>query len=555
MFFILLKRKLLGVKNVLSGITFWKAAKNSIFLFAGLLLLLSLYFTFYKLLKYLDGVELIGTMLIWKLTSIVFLMSFSMIVISSIIISMTTLYYSFDLKFLFSTPLNSRTLFMDKAADTVLYSSWTLVLALMPYIAALIYVKKLGPAFFFSYLLLLAPFIMMAAAFGLIFSLLVMYLFPSSRTRDITWLMGSLSIALVYVAFRFSKPEKLIRPDTLEIVAQYINYLQSPTVEYLPSWWLTKAMMAFSGGHYVVFLQYAGWLFLACLALYSFLYFLSGRLYPAGFSGAQNTPKFSGGRTQSFENRLLPAYPGLRGFLLVFLKERRNFSRDVRYWSQIILIIALIFVYLFSIKNLPLDTAEMKSFVSFLNIGIVGFVLSAICLRFIFPSLSLEGNTFWLLKSSPLSMESVFNSKLVFYSAPLTAMGFLLISFSNYLLSADLFISSVSIFTIIVMSFVMSAMGMGFGGAFPDFKVENIHQIESSYGGFVFMASAMGYVALTIGIFAWPVQMHFMSRFNSAYPFEWRWFYFCVAVFLALSFFAALVPWKIGLKNMEKYEI
>jgi len=58
-------------------------------------------------------------MLSWKLTSMVLLMTFSMVIVSSIIISMSTLYYSFDLKFLFSCPLDLRSIFMDKALETV----------------------------------------------------------------------------------------------------------------------------------------------------------------------------------------------------------------------------------------------------------------------------------------------------------------------------------------------------------------------------------------------------------------------------------------------------
>ena len=46
-----------------------------------------------------------------------------------------------------------------------------------------------------------------------------MYLFPSSKTRDVVWVLSSLSMALVYVLVRFSQPERLIRPDMLKLVA------------------------------------------------------------------------------------------------------------------------------------------------------------------------------------------------------------------------------------------------------------------------------------------------------------------------------------------------
>ena len=98
---ILLKRKFICAGNSINALRGWKLAKNLLFLGVGLLMLSIMYAGFWRLLKYLEAVQLIGPMLSWKLTSMVLLMTFSMIIVSSIIISMTTLYYSSDLKFLF----------------------------------------------------------------------------------------------------------------------------------------------------------------------------------------------------------------------------------------------------------------------------------------------------------------------------------------------------------------------------------------------------------------------------------------------------------------------
>jgi len=552
---VLLARKVLTAANTLKGLRGWKLAKNLLFAGAGLLMLWALYSAFWRLLTYLDGVELIGPMLSWKLTSMVLLMTFSMVIVSSIIISMTTLYYSFDLKFLFSTPLDLRSIFMDKALETVFYSSWTLVLAILPYIIALGRVKALGAGFYLAYGFLMVPFVMLAGVFGIFFSMLVMYAFPSSKTRDITWLLGSLSVSFVYVVFRFSKPEKLLRPDSLEIVAQYIQYLQSPTAPYMPSWWVTKAMVAYSAGHWRAFAVNSGVLCLAAAALYALLYYVSGRLYMRGFSGAQSSPRFKGGRNPLPEQRLAAAFPALRSYFTLYWKDRLMLGRDARYWSQIILIAALIAVYLFSIRQLPLDTADLKSMVSFLNVGVAGFVMAAIGLRFTFPAVSLEGNSYWLLKTAPITTASVMREKLTVSLLPAVFIGLVLITVSNYLLHADLFISVLSTFTIGVVAVVITVMGIGFGALFPDFNVENIHQLESSYGGFLYMACAMGYLSLVVGVEAWPVQMHFAERLGRHAPWNMRGVAVCALAFAALNFAVAYLPWKLGLRNLEKYEI
>ncbi|OGR61831.1 MAG: hypothetical protein A2X31_01460 [Elusimicrobia bacterium GWB2_63_22] len=552
---VLVIRKVRTFRNTLASLRGWRLIKNLMFSGVGLLMLTALYAGFWRLLNYLEGVELIGPMLSWKLTSMVLLMTFSMIIVSSIIISMTTLYYSFDLKFLFSCPLNLRAVFMDKALETVFYSSWTLVLAILPYIIALGRLKALGGGFYLAYAFLMVPFVMLAGAFGIFFSMIVMYLFPSSKTRDITWLLGSLSVAFVYVVFRFSKPEALLRPDSLEVVAQYINYLQSPTAPYMPSWWVTKAMVAYSAGHWGAFAYAGGVLCGSVAALYGLIWFLSGRLYMRGFSGAQGAARFKGRRDLLPEQRLAARYPALRESLTMYWKDRLMLLRDARYWSQIILIGALIAVYLFSIRQLPLDTPDLKSLVSFLNVGVAGFVMAAIGLRFTFPAVSLEGNSYWLLRSSPVTVASVMREKLLVSLVPSVLVGFLLISVSNYMLGADLFISVLSTLTIVLAAVVITVMGIGFGALFPDFNVENIHQLESSYGGFLYMACAMGYLSLLVAAEAWPVQMHFAERFGRANPWDLRGLGVSAAVFLLLNFAAAYIPWKAGLKNLERHEI
>ena len=555
MLILLLKRKALTIRNSLCSLRGWKLKKNLIFTCAGLLMLTALYDGFWRLLSYLEGVQLIGPMLSWKLTSMVLLMTFSMVIVSSIIISMTTLYYSRDLKFLFSAPLDLRALFMDKALETVFYSSWTLALAILPYIAALGRVKGLGFGFYPAYALLITPFVMLAGAVGIIFSMLVMYLFPSSKTRDITWLLGSLSLAFVYVAFRFSKPEQLLRPDSLQVVAQYIQYLQSPTAPYMPSWWVTKAMVAYSAGHWGSFFFSAAVLFLAAAAVYTAIYHMAGRFYMRGFSGAQSSPRFRGKRIDFPEQKLAVKYAAFKPLLTMYWKDRLMLLRDARYWSQIILIAALIVVYLFSIRQLPLDTPELKSLVSFLNVGVAGFVVSAIGLRFTFPAISLEGNCYWLLKSAPLGTAAVMWEKLVVSAVPSLLIGLVLITVSNRLLHADFFISVLSTCTIAAAAVVISFMGIGLGASFPDFDVENIHQLESSYGGFIYMACSMGYLALAVGLEAWPVQMHFAERLGRAGAWDMRAVALCSVSFLLLNLAAVIIPWRIGCSSLERYEI
>ncbi len=551
--FLIIKYKAKSWINKISNLKGWRLFKTIIFTSTSIFLLIILYLSFVRVIKYLNGIELIGELLIWKLTAMVFVISFSMIVVSSLIISMTTLFYSYDLKFLFSLPIKEENIFTEKMIATVFYSSWSLMVIILPYIFAVVKVKKLGFDFIASFLILSLPYAFLASIVGIIFSLVLMYLFPNSKTRDIIWIISSLSFALLYVALRFSKPEKLLRPDMLGVIANYLSYLQTPTAPYLPSWWFTKALISISNSNYKTFIIYSFLLFITSLILYFLLKILSRKTYFYAFSGAQSSnQKIYKSKDGIFFNIFKKIFNS--EIYVILFKEKLNLLRDVRYISQIILIIALSSVYIFSIKSLPLDNYEAKNFVSFLNIIVSGFVVSAISLRFVFTSISSEGKEWWIIKSSPVSMKNFLLSKLFFYYIPMLIFSLTLVVISNYYLEVDKFMFRLSTFISVIMSFVISTLAIGFGAIFPDFRIENIHQVESSYGGFLFMAFSFFYCVFTGIIFSTPVKSYFLSIYNPNYSFEKETLYLAIIIFIVISFLTSYFIFKKGIKNLENFE-
>src|SRR5690606_19932470 len=91
------------------------------------------------------------------------------------------------------------------------------------------------------------------------------------------------------------------------------------------------------------------------------------------------------------------------------VKEIRTFFRDTTQWSQLILLAVLLVVYIYNVKVLPLWTGEEDGFflvhvIAVLNLRLAACVLAAIAARVLFPAVSLEGRSMWLLRSSPLDM-------------------------------------------------------------------------------------------------------------------------------------------------------
>jgi ABC-2 type transport system permease protein len=550
---LLLWRRYRGLANTLTHLSPYELARDGAFSLAGLGLLIGIYAIFHRLLAYLSTIELIGQLLLWKLTALLMLATFAMVSISSLLTSLTTLYGSSDLRFLMNAPLSARTVFWEKSWESLFFCSWMIGLVVVPYVLALVRVNGYGPGFFLTFTLLMIPFLALAGCVGIAFTLLLLYLFPSSRTRDAIWALACFLLIVLYGLLRYAQPERLLHPDALRRVAEYLDYLQSPTARHLPSWWLTAAVRACAAGQTKPLLQNAALLLGSATAVYAALVALAGKAYFAAYSGAQAAQR----RRRSTAVEPLPegAVPGLRGAAAALLwKERKTFFRDVKHWSQLMLVLAMVFVYLFSIARLPLDSADLRSLVSFLNVGTAGFVIAALGLRFTYPSISLEGRSWWVLGSAPLTRSAIMRQKLLFSAIPMTLIALALGLISNHMLQADRFTAWLSALSLLTITWALAVMGVGFGALFPMFSVENIHQIESSLGGFVYMAASLGYIGASITILAWPMRMHFEERFGRHGAWDWRIVAACAAAFCALNAAAFRIPWVLGRRTLERYE-
>lgn len=551
-FEIIFKYRLLSFFNRIKNLDRWQKIKNSVFTFTIFTLLTFLYLGFLRILNYLISIDVIGLILVWKLSAMVFLLNFFMIAVSSFIISVTTLFYSYDLKFLVPLPVSVKAILFEKFLLSVFYSSWSLAVIMIPYAFAMIKSMSLPFSFFVAFIIMVIPYSFLASYIGIIFSITLMSLFPSPRTRDFVWLSSSFSFAFVYMALRFSKPEQLLKPDAFGLIVNYLSYLQAPTAPYLPSWWFTKTLMKFASGDYQSF-------FIYCIVQYCF-FILTGwaivkygsEIYLVALSGAQNNPLKKIKFKRTFEIIIARRFKRLKNIMMLVFKERKSFIRDVKYYSQTILVLALSMVYVFSIKNIPVDGQDAKNFIAFINIVISGFVISALALRFAFTSVSLENGSVWILKTISLKSSEFIYAKLIFYFIYILIFDFIIVGVSNYYLTADIIIFKFSVFVSVIMSFFITALAVAMGAIFPDFNTLNIHQVESSYGGFLFMSASIFYTVMTAVWFVYPVKMYFASKYLKDGYFDELFFYSSILIFVIASF---AIIYLILRKSVKKFEV
>jgi ABC-2 type transport system permease protein len=241
------------------------------------------------------------------------------------------------------------------------------------------------------------------------------------------------------------------------------------------------------------------------------------------------------------------------------LKDIKTFLRDSTQWSQFFLLIALIVVYLYNFKVLPLDrsplpTATLKTVVSFANLALAGFVLSAVAVRFAFPAVSLEGKAFWILQTAPMSLRTLLWSKLWLNLIPLLILGEVLVFLSNLLLQVPLWMMMLSLATVFLMTCGITAISVGVGALYPKFTFDHAAEIPTSFGGAICMIFSIAFVGAAVMIEAWPIYLLTMRGMNPARSMGSAFWILAPSLLgvIVLTLIAVIMPIKLGLKSLER---
>ena len=439
----------------------------------------------------------------------VFLTFLSFLAFSGIVTALSTFFLSEDLRLLLAAPIAGRRLFHARFARTVAQSSWMVIVFIVPALAG-VGLAHCAPAMYYVMsIAALAPFVVIPVAIGTAVTLLLVNIFPAKRARDILMLMGLLFAGSLVVLLRMIQPEQLLKVESLPDVTDFFATLQSPITPLLPSFWAAETVFASMQGR--VDLLHTAALWTTALGLTIVVAAANDRWHFAGFSKAQEARKTRFRRLRVLERiaRALPMSPVSRHLLL---KDVKIFLRDVSQWSQLLLLLALVLVYLYNFRVLDLDripymSGMVKNVYAFVNLAMAGLVMATVCARFVFPAVSAEGAAFWIIRTAPISLRSFLWSKFWAGLLPVFALTEGLTVAANYLLGIDPLLRIVSAAAVVLMSVALVGLATGLGARYPRFHADNPSQVAGSYGGVAFMILAVVVIIALIALVGWPASV------------------------------------------------
>jgi len=554
----ILHYKSISARSLLSGFSAEKSIKILVGIFVLSCFFAGSFFFFYRLLAYLGSLQDIGILLMNKLVSLGFLAIFVMLIISNIVTSISTLYRSPETSFLLSTPISHRQVFTVKFIDNIFYSTWAVMLLGLPLILAYGIVRHFALwEYVFEICCVLLPFIIIPACIGVVFS--GMMFMVSSRISPKALIISLTSVIVLTVVLYF----KLGQPSSLafnvisdwRVLNRYIGSIGITSFAFLPSYWVSETLRTLAEEGRNLLLVYMLAMISTTLMALNVVYALAGRYYYSSWlaSAEHHDMKSVTFRRRNSRFFRLPDWlPS--DFRAVLSKDLKLFIREPAQWAQFSVLLVLLIIYLVNLKYFPTNVQDSywKTLIGFANFAFSGFILATLSVRFVFPTISLEGRAFWAITSSPMPLRRVFWEK--FWSAFLI---FLIISeilafASNIMLGLQGLLMLLTFFSVLLMSVALTSLSVGLGAMFPRFEERNPGKIASSMGGMLATIISLLYVGLMVGVAALPANKYTLYKMYPDLPFPSFEVGLSAALILILNLTAIVVPLKLGILSMRK---
>lgn len=489
-------------------------SRTVLILLLGVTVCAVLFWGSYRVLSYFHAQDELGIILSLKIFQMVWLLLFAMLIFSAMVTAISTFYLSEDNEILLAAPVLPREILRIRYITTTLATSWMVVIFSLPVFASYGLVFNSGPLYWPLVLLVLPSVTLTCSGAAILFTIVLIYLFPARRTKDIILYLSLCFGIFLYLVFRLIQPENLVNPEQYGHFIEYFNAISRPSGPWIPAGWAAKMLSSYLLDR-VVDPLLLGLLLTTPMVLFFLCEYAMDLFFMAGFSKSQES--FGGHRRFRRIGRLLPH----NRLSWILRKELRHFTRDSTEWSQLFMIGALIVVYVYNFKALPLErsplpTVYISNLIAFANIGLSGFLAASLATRFVYPAIGSEKGAFYLIHASPISLPTFLLYKYIFYFVPFTLLTTILVVSSNYFLNISGPMWWISLLTALLITWTVIGFGLGFGALFADFR--SVNRASAMGPGailFLFCAVLFALIVLALGFAPTYKTIRAWSRLGS----------------------------------------
>ncbi len=546
------------------GITRRHPRLLSLLILAGMALMTVGYWASFRFLRHILKAPLVGEMLVGRLLEMILLSMFFMIFFSSIIAAFSVFFLDDELHLLFTTPCSTARIFWSRFLRVVIESSWMAMAFFLPIFYGFLSALKSSWHGFVLLPPLLMIFITLPNLLGAALSLTLARFFPIRQTKKVFQFLGMVVLVGIIFLFRVLEIEKLLNPSHFERVSNYIFMLQTPILDYFPSAWLKAGIEAIARGDYPLAATQLWPMFAIAVFAGLLMTWLAQRHYLYGWQSALEAVDNQVRSLELIRSVLIfPLRLTSRDFRVIAEKEITTVLRDPAMLSQVFMMCAILAVYYYNLRILPLRDlssllpgATIHEEIYMWNNGFVGFILAALAMRFVFPSMSLEGRAFWVTRTAPIRPSRLMWVKFLLYVIPMTIIGMSLFVLGRAAFGVTSpFLVGLSCLNTLLMALVITALAIGVGALHARYDSDNPLRIAGSFGGLVFMLLSGIYVVLMLFCEIYPLWRYFVFRYyDFISPLAWNLIGASVVLLLMFTLAWILIPLRLGARSIDRYE-
>lgn len=509
----------------------------------------------------------LGPFLVERLLFLLFAFLFVLLLLSNLVISYSNLFRNRETAFLLSLPIPTRTIFQWKFLESTLLASWAFVFLIAPFLAAYGWIRGVPWHFYLVTVVLVALFIVLPAVAGSWLAVNVARFLDRKAFQVLALLAVAAVVVMGMLWFRPEPATEATGTRVLETLDKLLLRTRFAHYPLLPSYWLSASVLQWADGaklaatfFVLVLLSYV--LFFGALAFTR----MGGLFYDAAsavnsrgsvfgrwkwFRRHQSRKRegaYSPGAAETFTSGLTFLRPDVRGLLV---KDFRTFWRDTTQWAQSFMLFGLLGVYIFNLRHFSqqIDHPFWIHLISYLNLGACSLNLATLTTRFVYPQFSLEGKRLWIVGMAPLGLMRIIRVKFWLAATMSWILTLLLIALSCHMLDMEWQRTLHFVVAVTIMTFTLTALAIGLGVLYPNFKEENPSKIVSGFGGTFCLVVSFLYILGSV------VLLAFSSQWLGATEPSRRQLITCLAGFAVLSLLVGWLPYHLGLRRVRRFEL
>jgi hypothetical protein len=429
---------------------------------------------------------------------------FIMVLLSSSASASSALYVSKDMDFLLSSPVSKQTLLMGKVGEIALSTCWMLFVFSIPLYASYGFFFAAGPLYYLLAPILIASFLAPAVLLGTSAAIVFSSMLPARGGRHAFALLFAFSIGLFFAILNHGA--KMALPTTLSGATAMRALAEGVPSYTLPGHWVARSIDELARGG----ISFSLLTLLAVIALgalsWIIVSFLFQKLFLRAYTKLQasNSPLQIDSRFGRAIARVLFAATR-RGTRALITKEVYAFSRELTQTLQLAMLLTICALYSYNFSQIAPPTkvgVEILQlwdvFMTISNILLGLMVILSISSRFVFPCVSLEGASLWILQSAPLSARDILRAKYTSWFAPICALACVIFSAGGCAIGVEPRVILASILSGLLISHGLVTLGLGFGARFARFDWEHSGQLATNSGNFAYMITGVLFLVVNM---------------------------------------------------------